>query len=87
MGIFEIFGIYLLTGLVALGLLDVFTGRIRKKLKSASYQTQAKLAASGSLVGRKTAMILILIALWIFWVVAIYGAISEKMEEKKKDGA
>ena len=87
MGIFEIIGIYLLTGIVALGLLDLFTGRIRRKLKSASYQTQAKLATSGSYVGRKTAVFLILIALWIFWVVAIYGAISEKMEGKKKDGA
>lgn len=87
MGVFEIIGIYLLTGIVALGLLDVFTGRIRKKLKSASVQSQAKLAASGSYVGTKTAVVLILIALWIFWVVAIYGAISEKMEGKKKDGA
>lgn len=80
MGIFEIIGIYLLTGLVALGLLEIFTGRIRKKLKSASYQTQAKLAASGSLVGTKAAMILTVIALWIFWVVAIYGAIRNKKE-------
>jgi len=80
MGFFEIIGIYLLTGIVALGLLDLFTGRIRRKLKSASYQAQAKLAASGSLVGIKMAMILTLIALWIFWVVAIYGAISNKKE-------
>ena len=76
MGIFEIIGIYLLTGIVALGLLDLFTGRIRKKLKTASYETQEKLAGAGSFVGTKTAMVLILIALWIFWVVAIYGALK-----------
>ena len=80
MGIFQVIGIYLLLGIVALGLLDLFTGRIRGKLKSASCQAQAKLAASGSYVGTKTAVFLTLMVLWIFWVFAIYGAISSKKE-------
>lgn len=75
MGVFEIIGLYLFLGIVVLGLLDLFTGRIRKKLKGASYQAQAKLATSGSYVGRKTAVFLTLVVLWVFWVVAIYGAI------------
>ena len=87
MGIFEVIGIYLLSGIVVLSLFDLFTGRIRRKLKTASYQAQEKLAASGSFVGVKTAMALTLVALWIFYPVAIYGAISEKREERKKDGA
>jgi hypothetical protein len=89
MGILEGFGIYLLLGIVALGLLDLFTGRIRRKLKLASYQTQEKLALSGSFVGSKTAIMLTLIALWLFYPVAIYGAISSLVIKggNKKDGA
>ena len=77
MGVFEVIGIYLLSGIVVLGLFDLFTGRIRRKLKTASYQAQEKLAASGSFVGVKTAMALTLIALWIFYTVAIYVAIRK----------
>ena len=89
MGIFEVIGLYLLSGIVVLGLLDLFTGRVRKNITNASYKSQEKLAASGSFVGRKTAMALTLIALWIFYPVAIYGAISELVIKggNKKDGA
>ena len=89
MGVFEIIGIYLLTGIITLGLLDLFTGRIRKNIKDASYKSQEKLAASGSYVGRKTAVVLTLIALWLFYPVAIYGAISSLVIKggNKKDGA
>lgn len=76
MGVFEIIGIYLLMGIVVLGLLDLFTGRIRKNITNASCESQARLVARGSYVGRKTAIILTLIALWLFWVVAIYGALK-----------
>lgn len=78
MGILEVIGIYLLLGIVVLGLLDLFTGRIRGKLKTASYETREKLAGAGSFVGAKTAIALTLIALWIFYPVAIYGAIRGK---------
>lgn len=89
MGAFEVIGIYLLVGIVALVLLDLITGRIRKNIKDASYKSQEKLAASGSYVGRKTAVVLTLIALWIFYPVAIYGAISGLVVKggNKKDGA
>ena len=80
MGIYQAIGAYLVLGIIALGLLDLFTGRIRKNIKDASYKSQAKLVARGSYVGRKTAVVLTLIALWIFYPVAIYGAISTKKE-------
>lgn len=72
------FGIYLLLGIIAIGLLDLLTGRVRKRLKLASYETQGKMVASGSLVGVKTAYILTLLALWLFYPIAIYGAITGK---------
>ena len=81
MGILEIIGIYLLSGVVAIGLLDLITGRIRHKLKDASFQTQTKLINTGFFVGLKVAMVVISIVLWIFWPVAIYGAVSEKIGE------
>ena len=66
---------YLLLGIVALGLLDLITGRVRGRLKTASYETQVKFVLTGSFVGPKTAVILTGLALWLFWPVAIYGAI------------
>jgi len=83
MGVLEIIGIYLLLGIVALVSLDLFTGRVRGKLKDASYQTQEKLAGAGSFVGAKTAIVLTLLALWLFYPVAIYGAISNKKGGRK----
>jgi len=89
MVVFEVIGIYLLLGIVALVTLDLFTGRVRSRLKEASYETREKLAGAGSFVGAKTAMFLTLIALWIFYPVAIYGAISSSKAKggTKKDGA
>ena len=81
MVIYLAIGAYLILGIIALCLLDFLTGRVRCHLKTASYETQEKLILSGSLVGVKVAMVITLIALWIFWPVAIYGAISSKKEE------
>ena len=75
MSITAIIGIYFSVGLLALIILDLFTGRVRSRLKDASFDTQERLAASGAVVGSKWAIGLTLIALWIFWFVAIYGAI------------
>ena len=75
-------GIYFGVGLVALGILEVQTGRIRGKLHSASLEAQNKLLVSGNLVGGKTSRVLVIGALWLFWPVAIYGALSSPKEDK-----
>ncbi len=67
---------YFTMGIVAIIALDMLTGRVKQRLKSASYDTRDKLMVSGSYVGVKTALVLTLLALWIFWPVAIYGALS-----------
>lgn len=69
---------YFAVGVVALAILDLLTGRVRGRLKKASWETQNKLVASGSFVGTKMAMVFTVIALLIFWPIAIYGAISSK---------
>jgi len=73
--VLTILGIYLLLGVLALCFLDMLTGRIRSRIKAASYQTQNKLMFSGTFISLLTAVILTGLALWIFWPVAIYGAI------------
>lgn len=73
--ILNVLGAYLLLGLLALGLLELFTGRLRRKFRIASNETREKLMYSGTFVGKSTAIILTGLALWIFWPVAIYGAI------------
>lgn len=76
---------YLAVGLLALALLDITTGRIRKGLKTASIDAQSQLATSGTYVGSKGALILTIVALWLFWVAAIYAALrGEKNGEKRQ---
>lgn len=69
------FGIYLGLGIIALGILDVLTKRVRARLVAASGETQDRMFDAGQFLGRKTAMVLTAGALWLFWVVAIYGAL------------
>lgn len=73
-----VIAVYLLVGIITLTLLDILTKRIRTRLEGASYESQEKLAVSGSPVGRKTALAITVLALWIFWPVAIYGAIGKR---------
>ena len=75
MTIWGYLGLYLVAGIIALGLLDLITGMIRKRLRDMSYDTQSKLIDSGSLVGPKTAIFVTVLILWIFWPLAIYSAI------------
>ncbi len=71
-----IIGAYLAGGILALGLLELLTKRIHRKLKLASIETQSRMVASGSLLGYRSAIVLTIIALWLFWPVAIFGALS-----------
>ena len=76
------FGIYLGLGIIALGILDIFTKRVRTKLVAASEETQGKMLNAGQMVGRKTAMALTAGALWLFWVVAIFAALRKAKEDE-----
>ena len=67
---------YFVIGFLALCILEVFTRRITTRLRSASVDTQVELGATGNFVGTKSAFVLTLFALLLFWPVAIYGALS-----------
>jgi hypothetical protein len=59
---------YLLLGVIALGLLDLITGRVRRNLINES-------AGVRVVASEKLALAVTIFALWIFWPFAIYAAI------------
>ncbi len=66
-------GVYLGIGLIAVGLLDLFTGRVRGRIKLAAYDTQAVTGGN-----RKVAVVVTIGALWLFWPFAIYAALFQR---------
>lgn len=81
--VLEAVALYFIIGIVALGLLDLTTGRIRRQLKEASIETQTRLVHTGQFVGTRTAVLLTLGALWLFWWLAIYSAIVSQLRGVK----
>jgi len=67
---------YFILGLVVLIVFDAITTRIRTKIRGASYDTMDRLASSGTVVGRRTSLILLVTAIWVFWPVVIIGALK-----------
>ncbi len=80
--IFLVLAIYFGVGICAIALLDILTHRVRSKLYSASLDTQHKIASTGNFVGSKTSVALVMFALWLFWPVAIYGALTPSKGSK-----
>jgi len=89
--ILEAIALYFAIGLIALGLLDLITGRVRKRLREASYDTQDKLLGTGQVVGEKTALLLTIGALLLFWWLAVYsaviGAVSKGGSDSEQEGS
>lgn len=77
-------GGYFALGVVALGLLDLITKRIRNRLSSASHESRNRLLESGSPVGTSEATILTIITLWLFWPLVIYAALQGGISGKKE---
>jgi hypothetical protein len=67
MNVLTIAGLYLAAGIIALTVFDIFTGRVRLRLKGAAHETQVKLAGTGSYIGTNSAMILTVGVLVLFW--------------------
>jgi len=79
--------VYLIVGLLALAILDLTTKRIRSKLRDASYETQTVVANTntGTYLGNKLAIVVILTALWIFWPAVIWGAVESRIRRKENE--
>jgi len=75
------FATYLIAGTLAILLLDLTTGRISRNLKSASCDTQEILAKAGLIIPPKASLIIITVVLWLFWPLAIYGAVETMVKD------
>lgn len=76
--------VYLLIGMISLGILDLATKRIRTRLKDASYDSQRIFNDAGMAFGNKAAFVIIVIALWLYWPAAIIGALGRAVNDKNK---
>lgn len=72
-GVLLAVGIYLVVGALAILLLDIITGRIRRRIVGVSYDTQT---VTGG--GRWVALVVTILALWVFWPLAIYAAVFQR---------
>ena len=73
--------VYLITGILALLLLELTTKRISRNLKDSSYDMQEILAKAGLVLPLKVALIITAVALYLFWPVAIYGTIETLVKD------
>ncbi len=86
-GISLVIATYLLLGLASLAILEAITGRIRKQIGVAAQETQTKLANAGQFTGHTMSMLITLLALWVFWPVAAYGAVEKLLKKSsRQDG-
>jgi len=74
--------IYFGVGVCTLVIFDILTHRVRSRLYLASLDTQNRMVATGNYIGNRSSKILIILALWIFWPIAIYGALSSSKGDK-----
>ena len=67
---------YFVLGLLAIFLLDLFTGRVRRNFSTSQEEARQKLLTTGNYMGRTTSAVVLIGAMWLFWPAAIYGALS-----------
>lgn len=88
-----VIAVYLLAGLLFLGIFDLLTGKVRKKFGDAVTDTQLKIADASpvmgrgmaTFIGRKTAFVVTVLATWVFWVAVLYGFLESQWKERRKD--
>lgn len=78
-----VIGLYLSGGIIVLVVFDLLTGRIRNRISPASDETRSKLAGTGYWAGHKGAIVITVLATWIFWPVVVYGFVESKFKFKK----
>ena len=81
-------GAYFTLGIVAIVLLELFTGKVRHNFAGAQEDARQKLLASGNYMGQRTSRLVMAGALWLFWPAALYGVIrssgDDNGEEKRE---
>jgi hypothetical protein len=69
----SVIGWYLLTGIVALLILELTTHRITRKIDTATLDAQNKLVSTGTALNFKTARVALMLAIFIFWPAMFIG--------------
>lgn len=78
-------GAYFALGLIAILLLDLFTGRVRRNFADAQEDARQKLLTSGNYMGRTASWFVLAGALWLFWPAALYGVIRSSGGDNGKE--
>jgi hypothetical protein len=73
---------YFCLGIIALGIFDLTTKRIRTNWRDSVGEAQTKLANSGNYMGRRMGHIALLIAMLIFWWLVLIGSFARPKKEK-----
>lgn len=77
-----------LAGYLALGLVIIVVwdlgkgGGVRKNIGAAVDETQQMLQAFSPAVGRRIALVCLLVGLWLFWPAAIFGAVERRLKRR-----
>ena len=75
---------YLCLGIIALGIFDLTTKRIRTNWRDSVSEAQTSLVNSGNYIGRKAGHIALLIAMLIFWWLVLIGSFMRPKKEKNE---
>lgn len=75
---------YFACGLVALGLFDIATGRLRSNWDKSIIETMTRLSAVGVPLSDRGCVILFAAVLWLFWPMVLYGALRDVVDEWRR---
>lgn len=79
---------YFLVGIIALGLFDIVTGRLRRNWNRAVVETMTRMSEAGAGLSARVCAVLFAVVMWIFWPVVLIGAAQDVVEDiTKKKGA
>jgi len=78
--VFIALALYFGVGVLALVGLNAFTKKLWSRAKESIADVQIKMSTSGEPVGHKTAAVLLIVALWLFWPVAVFGSLTRRRE-------
>ena len=76
---------YLLCGIVALGLFDIVTGRLRRNWNDAIVKTMGQMSEAGIGLSVRACSVLFIVVMWLFWPAVLVGAVHDLFEKKGEE--
>lgn len=72
--------LYFVLGVIALSAFELVTQRISRRIKTASLEARDKMIANNIIVGQKTAVALLILAMLVYWPFVLIGAMQRRKE-------